>query len=67
MKKLLKIAFNLPLYGTYDYIAPEGTNNIKIGMRVETYFGRKRLKMLKLTFPKKIILQLNTLLYSPLL
>ena len=40
---LLKIAFNLPLYGTYDYIAPEGTNNIKIGMRVETYFGRKRL------------------------
>mgnify|MGYP001190794354 CR=1 FL=1 len=43
MKKLLKIAFNLPLYGTYDYLSPIANNNIKIGMRVETSFGRKKL------------------------
>ena len=43
MKKLLKIAFNLPLYSTYDYLAPEYTANIRIGMRVEAPFGRKKL------------------------
>jgi len=43
MKKLLKIAFNLPLYSTYDYLAPEYTTHIRIGMRVEAPFGRKKL------------------------
>jgi len=43
MKKLLKIAFNLPLYGTYDYLAPEFITHIKIGMRVEAPFGKKKL------------------------
>ena len=43
MKKLLKIAFNLPLYSTYDYLAPEYTSNIRIGMRVEAPFVRKKL------------------------
>ena len=43
MKKLLKVAFNLPLYSTYDYLAPGENNGIKTGMRVETSFGRKKL------------------------
>ena len=43
MKKLLKIAFNLPLYSTYDYLVPEYTAHIRIGMRVEAPFGRKKL------------------------
>ena len=43
MKKLLKIAFNLPLYSTYDYLAPEFITHIKIGMRVEAPFGKKKL------------------------
>ena len=43
MKKLLKIAFNLPLYSTYDYLAPEFTTHIKIGIRVEAPFGKKKL------------------------
>ena len=43
MKKLLKIAFNLPLYGTYDYLVSDDNNNLKVGMRVEAPFGRKKL------------------------
>ena len=43
MMKLLNIAFNLPLYDTYDYLIEEGQNNIKIGMRVRASFGRKKL------------------------
>ena len=43
MVKLLNIAFNLPLYDTYDYLIDEGQANIKVGMRVRTSFGRKKL------------------------
>ena len=43
MKKLLKIAFNLPLYCTYDYLLPKDISDINIGMRVEASFGKKKL------------------------
>jgi primosomal protein N' (replication factor Y) len=43
MKNLLKIAFNLPLYSTYDYISQVTNSDIKIGMRVEAPFGRKKI------------------------
>ena len=43
MKKHLKVAFNLPLYGTYDYLLPEDISDINIGMRVEASFGKKKL------------------------
>ena len=43
MTKLLNIAFNLPLYNTYDYIIRNRQANIKVGMRVRASFGRKKL------------------------
>lgn len=42
MKNLLKIAFNLPLYSTYDYISQVTNSDIKIGMRVESAFWTKK-------------------------
>ena len=43
MKSIINVALNLPLYGTYSYLIPEGIDNIKIGVRVEVPFGRKKL------------------------
>ena len=42
MNKLLSIAFNLPLYGTYDYLIRNNLDNVKVGMRVRASFGRKK-------------------------
>ena len=42
MNKLLNIAFNLPLYETYDYVIRENLANVKVGMRVRASFGRKK-------------------------
>ena len=50
MKNLLKIAFNLPLYSTYDYISQVNNSDIKIGMRVEAPFGRKKIIGIILNF-----------------
>ena len=42
MNKLLNIAFNLPLYETFDYVIRENLANVKVGMRVRASFGRKK-------------------------
>ena len=43
MKNIIKVALNLPLYGTYSYLVPDAVKNIKPGLRVEVPFGRKKL------------------------
>jgi primosomal protein N' (replication factor Y) len=43
MKKTIEVALNLPLYKTFDYLIPEGVNNVRAGIRIEVPFGRKML------------------------
>ncbi len=42
---ILQITFPLPLYQNFDYLAPDGwtANDIKIGMRAQAPFGRRKL------------------------
>ena len=43
MNKRLKVALNLPLYGTFDYFIQYDSTNINTGMRVQVSFGKKEL------------------------
>ena len=43
MNKRLKVALNLPLYGTFDYFIQYDSPNINTGMRVQVSFGKKEL------------------------
>ena len=43
MKNIIKVAFNLPLYGTYSYLTTDEQQNIKPGIRIKVPFGKKKL------------------------
>ena len=43
MNKRLKVALNLPLYGTFDYFIQHNSTNINVGTRVQVSFGKKEL------------------------
>ena len=49
MSNLIKVALNLPIYQTFDYIIPKNLDKIDSGMRVEVMFGKK--KMFGITIP----------------
>ena len=49
MSSLIKVAFNLPIYQTFDYMIPADLGKITPGTRIEAMFGRK--KMLGITMP----------------
>ena len=43
MSYSVKVALNLPIYHTFDYILPESTNRAIPGIRVEVPFGQKKM------------------------
>ena len=43
MSNLIKVALNLPIYHTFDYMVPKGMNQPLAGIRVEIPFGRKKM------------------------
>ena len=43
MKDIVKVALNLPLYGTYSYRISDELHVVRPGMRVKVPFGRKML------------------------
>ena len=42
MKNIIKVAFNLPLYGTYSYLTTDEQQNIEPGIRIKVPFGKKK-------------------------
>ncbi|MEC9205805.1 MAG: primosomal protein N' [Pseudomonadota bacterium] len=52
MSNLIKVVLNLPIYQTFDYIAPKNLDLDMSGVRVEVMFGRK--KMLGIVVPSSI-------------